>query len=257
MASPFQESKALGRELQKKEQEYKTGINVEVPIGEDKVVLPPAEYFEPDDYDSYAQAKRYLTEKARTGDGGLGTEVQVTEQDVKYLLGQETKEELLNFDRWFYALLKPGSDPNKLKLARELYPDFFRRREREINRQVDICTKLAKMGLHGPKTEEQIKLLYLLDTGRITPPNLDLLFPAKARMANIAAENIRRGVSQGFFNPRKYTNSTQIRVRSLDQNTGPFILTPSKLGATAPLAGQRGPDTNARSLWNYTMGLNA
>ncbi len=259
MSSPFQESKKLGRELQQTEQEFKTGINERVTVPDAagnnvEVTLQPAKYFEADPYDSYAQAKQNVTNRSTAGNPLLGNKIEVTEKDLKWLLGQETKTELVNFEKWFYTTLKPGSDPNKLKLARDLYPAFFERRAEEIRRQVDICKKLARIGLRGPQSEEEIKILYLLDQGRITPPNLDLLFPSKAKaVVNIAAENKLRGIDQGYWNPRKYTKDYQVKTRNLDTQGMPFLKTRGIVGnAQTNLAGQAPEDST--TLWGRFMG---
>lgn len=251
MSGPVAESKALAGRLSQLEDENKLGVIQEVVIpgvnAGAAFPIPPAEYFERDARDDYYQAKREVTRTAAAGAGaGVGNKVEITDEDIKYLLDQRTKEELYNYDAWFYQTFQPGSDPNKLALYREMNPSWFARREAEINKQIEIAKKLAKLGLRGPRTDREVELMYAIDTGRVQIPDLDYLFPEKARIkGGIAAYNESRAVNQGFFNPRKFTNSRVINTRTLSAAAQPFIAGGRGGAVVAPLAaGQRAGGRN-------------
>lgn len=232
MSGPVAESKKIANKLQEIEDETRLGIHHQTRAGE---FLPPAQYFERDKEDDYIQAKKEVTAKVQAaGADAFGTEVLVTEDDIKYLMSQKTKEELSIYDQWCYETFNPGADPNKLELYRQLNPGWFERREREIRKQIQMALKLAKFGLRGPRTEDELFLMYAIDQGIVQPPDLDLLFPEKAKVkqAAIARLNTQR-IEQGYWNPRKYTIQRGVRSRNLNQAVQPFIVNP--IGAQAGL----------------------
>lgn len=221
MSGPVAESKAIANRLQKIEDDSRTGVHHETSTGE---VLPPAKYFQKDERDDYYQTKSAVTEDIGTG-RALGNQVLITDEDIKYLQSQKTKEELSIFDRWCYETFQPGADPNKIALFRELNPGWFERRETEISKQIDIAKKLAKLGLRGPRTQEELYLMYALDQKMITPPDLDMLFPekAKVKMANLNDARKKQMLTQGYWNPRQYTKQRGVSARKLDSTVQPFI----------------------------------
>jgi hypothetical protein len=249
MGSPVKESKALAKRLDEIEDENKLGVIQSYQDGATTKVVAPAKYYERDDRDDYYEAKAAVTKEAvaGTGAGAIGNKVLVTDDDIKYLLDQRKKEELYNYDQWFYQTFRPGADPNKLALARDLNPDWFKRREQEINQQIEIAKKLAKLGLRGPRNQKEVELMYAIDTGRVQVPDLDMLFPEKAALkTNLAAYEKARSVTQGFFNPRRYTHMRDIKGRKLSQRRQPFIENPSSAGIRANISNRaRSKDADA------------
>lgn len=222
MSGPETAGKELANRLGRLEDEHATGV-IQTPMQD--VYVAPARYYEKDPRDDYYEAKSRVTEDAKSAVSKFGTQVLVTDADIKYLQDQRTKEELYTFDKWFYQVFKPGADPNKLKLAKEIYPDWFARREQEIDRQIDIATKLALMGLRGPRNQTELELMYAIDSGRVEPPNLDMLFPEKvaAMGQNQRTALERKAITSGYWNPRKFTVSRNIARRNLAADKQPFI----------------------------------
>lgn len=223
MSGPEKEGRELANRLGRLEDEHATGV-IQEPI--QGTFVAPARYFEKDARDDYYDAKAAVTTDARSGTAKIGTQVMVTDADIKYLQDQRTKEELYTFDNWFYSVFKPGADPNKLKLAKEIYPDWFARREQEIDRQIDIATKLALVGLRGPRNQTELELIYAMETGRVEPPNLDMLFPEKVAAMTAQQRNDlqRKAITSGYWNPRKFTVSRGVfSGRSMEAANQPFI----------------------------------
>ena len=202
MSGPVAESKRIAAKLDKIEEDNVQGTHLPAVTGADNepFITQPAQYFERNEYDDVAKAKNILT-----NDPILGNQVTVTEKDIQYLLDQRKKEELYQYDDWFYRTFKFGADPNKIAVAKKMNPEWFSRRSREISKQIEICKKLAKLSLRGPQSQEDVMTLYALDQGRINIPNLDLLFPEKAKGVLEEAKKRNQNVlEQGFFNPRVY-----------------------------------------------------
>lgn len=158
-----------------------------------------AQYYERDPRDDYVEAKREI---ARAPEKGFGTVVPVTEKDIEYVLDQRSKEEKLQFDRWKYSTFLPGSDPLLLKYYRKVDPDFFSSREAEIDKICNIIRRLAKLVLHGPENEEDLVLIYGLQSGQVGIPNWKALFPANF-VGDKSVLATATPLQQGFFNPRK------------------------------------------------------
>lgn len=214
MSNPVAESKAIAEKQQTIEEEFRQEPIAKTNAGQH---LPPAKYFEKDPRDEYYETKKLLTKAI--GDEalvGFGNQLPVTDADIKYLIDQKTKQDLWTYDKWFYETFKPGSDPNKLRLYREMNPQWFQRRETEIKREIEIAKKLAKLGMRGPRTEEEIQIMYALDTGRIEAPDLDRLFPELMNKRNKdIIETNKRSVTQGYWNPRRYTIDKKVLNRSV------------------------------------------
>lgn len=209
MSNPVAASKKIARELDEIEKENLQGINlqhVDAKNPNQPYLTQPAAYFEKDPYDDKALAKNYLTKSE-----ALGNKIEVTDEDIDYLLGQRKKEELFQYDTWFYDTFKFGADPNKIAVAKKMNPQWFSRREAEISKQIEICKKLAKLSLRGPRSEEDVKVLYALDQGRINVPNLDLLFPEKAKkVLDALGGNARNVVISGYWNPKSYASQRDV-----------------------------------------------
>lgn len=212
MSGPVAQSKKIASKLDQIEADNVQGVHLpEVPLpGGKAFITQPAQYFERDEYDDVAKAKNILT-----NDPILGNQVTVTEKDIQYLLDQRKKEELYQYDDWFYKTFKFGADPNKVAVAKKMNPEWFSRRSREISKQIEICKKLAKLSLRGPQSQEDVMTLYALDQGRISIPNLDLLFPEKAKAALEVLKNRNHNVlQQGYFNPRVYIAGRTLKGRT-------------------------------------------
>ena len=72
--------------------------------------------------------------------GPLGS-VHLSEKDVAYLQRKEAEQEEFEFEKWFSCLLD-FNDPNALKLAQELNPAFFDRREQLLVRMLRVFSIL-------------------------------------------------------------------------------------------------------------------
>jgi hypothetical protein len=220
MGDPVSESKQLAKRLTKIEDENKSGIALKSGTAG---YTQPAVYFKRDHRDDYYETKAAATASARDPSTGatppVGNKVEITDEDIRYLQDQKTKEELVTFDQWFQDTYMMGADPNKLALGREMYPAFFERREANIRQQVDICRKLAKLGLRGPRTEPELEILYALKTGRLELPDLDLLFPSLATQKLTALrEDKKRAVVRGYWNPRNYTIEQTVHTDPLNDS---------------------------------------
>ena len=166
----------------------------------------PAQYF-PDD----SKADSRVATKAKLLAGGarpLG-DAQLTEEDIKWYQGKEAIKERIRFDDW-YSTLFDTDDINKRRLAQEIYPDYWKMREEEIDRQAAIQKKIAMLKLRGPVDLDDLKFVYALQSGEIKlrpVPLYDLDRP------ETGAERAKR-FDKGLFNPTKGIENGKINSLS-------------------------------------------
>jgi hypothetical protein len=175
-----------------------TGADAELPGNESREF--GARYFEPDQRDDYAYIKGVLADDRRPAP--------ITDQDVQSVLRKAAAYEVAKQEDWFSNSWKfNASDPVKQRWAESVFPEFFARREKVIDQQTLLQNRLAKIKLRGPRSRDDIDLLYAIDMGIVdvhdssifnpTPPNYD---------------NARRGL----FSPRRVIISNMdARVNSL------------------------------------------
>lgn len=224
MASPVARGKQIAGKLESTRRRFQQGTtltganspagaiaagnNVNVVAGPNNLDMDmhPAKYFEEDPRDSYMEVKSAVAQKVAAGSSNLGTQVPVTRSDIDYIMDQRTKEEKLVFDQWKYSTYKPGSDPVRLRYFEKIDPSFFKDREEEIKKDLDVIRKLAKLSLKGPENEEDVLLLYGIRMGKIKVPNWKAHFPFEWFTLMRDVDLTETGLHQGYWNPRKFTN---------------------------------------------------
>lgn len=224
MGDPAKEGKAIAKRLTILENKNKAGLALPIrtSTGAVESYTQPAKYFVPDERDDYYETKARIVEDNQKYK--LGTNVQITEEDIKYIQDQKTKEELKLYDEWFQNTYIMGSDPNKIALGKAMNPDWFKRREENIKREIDITRKLAKLSLRGPRNQEELDVMYALQTGRIEAPDLDNLFPSLRTTNQMLAYNDgKRVLQRGYFNPRNYTTDGRTITGSPLLSTAPIF----------------------------------
>ncbi|MBS0654649.1 MAG: hypothetical protein JSR46_02630 [Verrucomicrobia bacterium] len=167
----------------------------------------PAQYF-PDqqEEDERIQMKMRLLQGR---DRPLG-DAMLTDQDVAYFMKKEETKQHILFDEWFSRLFDT-KDINKRRLAQELYPEYYQKREEEIDRQAAIQKKIAMIKLRGIKDLDDLKFVYALQSGDIVL--------RKVPLYNLDApqEDSSARFKKGLFNPAR-------KSKADDGYTGPISL---------------------------------
>lgn len=108
--------------------------------------------------------KKLLMEDNRAGPLG---QVHVEERDYQFIDAQIKEQEAAHFDQWISKHID-WSNPASIAVWRQTCPGFFERRMKYLEGVVDQQTKLAMIEARGyPATEEEARLLYMVDTGQI------------------------------------------------------------------------------------------
>lgn len=126
----------------------------------------PVVPFAPDAYDDTAMYKALFSRAANAGENWV---VPFTEQDAAYLKRQRDQMENSDFDRWVMQKFNL-EDPAQLFLFQQIAPEQFQRRMDLIDYEQNLVTKYAKMRLMGPRSLEDLKFEWLIETGRVELP---------------------------------------------------------------------------------------
>lgn len=122
----------------------------------------PARYYEPDPSDDVATLKGQLASASRPAP--------VTDSDIAMILRKRAAVEVAKQENWFQNSWQfNASDPNKQRWAQSVFPEYFARREQVIDEQTMLQNALAKIKLRGPRSREDIDLLYAIDMGIVQP----------------------------------------------------------------------------------------
>jgi len=174
--------------------------------------------FAPDNYDDTAAIKVTFGDPRIIG--GDNWQVPLEADDIDYLKRQRDQVENADFDRWImqkYDLTNPA----QMKLFQDIAPDQYQRRMDLIDYEQNLVTNYAKTRLEGPKTMEELKFQWLVETGRIELPQAPLWDPVQWMGAQMnqtkiplhnrhwalrALPNFQR-FQAGMFSPLTFINS--------------------------------------------------
>lgn len=175
-----------------------------------------------------SQLDKILPVKAEMAGQLGGFKVHLESSDVN-VIEQHRKEELaLNFDQWVTRKIDIA-DPHNSRWLQEIHPDFYARREAYIDAKINLEARLAKIRARGIKGQDDLKLLFAVDTGMVKP----------AQQPLFAANPQREGTDftkgwlsiPGYFYRRTPTGTGRLGTQPHDILSGGNVLLP------APAAG--------------------
>ena len=102
----------------------------------------------------------------------------VTEEDLRYLKGKAAAEDYTAFLTW-EASKYDLSDPATKEWFHKVCPSYFEQREQLIDDMIDLQAKYAKIRLRGPRSEDDLKLEFLIEKGDIELPTAPVWDPVK------------------------------------------------------------------------------
>lgn len=100
----------------------------------------------------------------------------VTEEDLRYLKGKAAAEDYTAFLTWESSKYDL-SDPATKEWFHNICPSYFEQREQLIDDMIDLEAKYAKIRLRGPRSEDDLKLEFLIEKGDIQLPNAPIWDP--------------------------------------------------------------------------------
>ena len=94
----------------------------------------------------------------------------VTNEELKDLIRVSNEADLYEFDQFFGQSID-FSDPAQARFAYEIYPDYFEKKEAEVERHLSLQRRLALIRNYGPRSKEDYMLLWQIEEGLIAIPD--------------------------------------------------------------------------------------
>jgi len=110
----------------------------------------------------------------------------VTEDDLRYLKGKAAAEDYTAFLTW-EASKYDLSDPATKEWFHKVCPSYFEQREQLIDDMIDLQAKYAKIRLRGPRSEDDLKLEFLIEKGDVNLPVGPVWDPINIYTSNLTA----------------------------------------------------------------------
>lgn len=205
--------------------------------------------FARDNYDDISAIKRQFQA------GGAKAVVTLDKDDADYALRQRAQVENADFDRWVMQKWNL-QDPAQNFLMQTIAPDQFQRRLDLIETQQSLVSKYARLRLLGPKSLEDLKFEWLVETGRITLPKGPVWDPVAwmdaqlgqtlAGAPEVRGLRNRRAFKKGLFNPLRYLDEDSTGWASNDANRSDIRGVPD-----SRIAGQIFGGSEAPSAYQY------
>lgn len=128
-----------------------------------------------------------------------GFSVKLERDDVEFLETKRKEEMNLAFDQWLVRRVNLDQ-PENARWIQEIYPDFYDRRERFIDDKINVEAALAKIRLRGVKDQNDLKLLFAVNTGLVQPSTRTMF----AAAAPVAGTDYQQGMLSmaGWFGAR-------------------------------------------------------
>ena len=139
-------------------------------------------------YDDEMNTKMQLMDKDGMTPFG---QVYYDEKVGRWLQDKEAAAEAADFDAYFGANFVKN-DLASRQWAQGLHPEWFDAREEEMDERAEWVMKIKKIQLRGPQNEEDLKILYLIENGKVElPPGWDQIGPGFASKTVGRAERER------------------------------------------------------------------
>jgi hypothetical protein len=84
-----------------------------------------------------------------------------------------------------------------------MLPDYFERREEQIEEVADLQKRIAKLRLYGPRSKDDLFLIYMIHAGKLQVPSGAIWDPNSWYTDEQKKDNF----SRGLFNPRRYVSA--------------------------------------------------
>lgn len=147
----------------------------------------PARYYEGDESDDLQKIKHSLATQSRPAP--------ITDADAERVMRKQAAIETAKEEEWFQNSWQFNSaNPTMQRWAQSVFPEYFNRREQVLEEQAQLQLAVAKMKLRGPRSREDLDLLYAIDSGVVKVGDK----PIYAITGDPAAT-----AQRGLFNPRR------------------------------------------------------
>ena len=206
-SSTVSDGKSLAKETKKLQSQFQKPDRLEE-NNKDGTGAPnfPARYFPDSDMPNKIEAYKAAWQNFAKGDGdtALFQKPVMPKELVRYIEGRQEQETLLKFEEWLFKTFD-FSDPNVVRYVHELYPDYMERRLSQLDADISLMKRLAKIRLQGgPQSREDLQLRFAIDAGLIDTKQLDRSIIWPDAKTGETEESI---VTRGWWNPRLHVGT--------------------------------------------------
>lgn len=153
----------------------------------------PVRLYPKDDYDKVMQVKM-----AASQDPTLKNwQKDFTTQDAQWLLRKAEAQTGAAFKAWL-STLYDARDPYQAELLNKVFPELSQEQDAVLQQRADLGLRIAKMRLHGPKEPEDLRLLYAIASGAVTPPRGEIWKPESWFRDSTQVNRLQRGLFSPF-----------------------------------------------------------
>lgn len=185
------------------------------PLGMEGATFP-ARYYQPQDKDDHLLIKDALTHERPW------RPAPITDEDVEYVRRKRDAMESEKLETWFAKTWKAdSSNPTMQRWAQGIYPEFFSKREETINAAAELQKKAALLKLYGPRSKEDIEMLYALQSGYLKLPDQPI--------HKLTGQDRTDRFQRGMFSPR---NTKILNTRAQSVGLGNPVINDFGVGGT-------------------------
>ena len=191
----------------------------------------PARYFE--DSEKEKNLRLFQEYAAELQTSGIPAYYNIDKSDVKLIKKKANEEELSAFDAYIETYFN-FNDPKDVRLVKEMVPEYFTRREEEMNRSLELQKKMNKIALFGCQSREDLELLFALDAQLIRPSqHASWVLPA------FNLDDNRAKYNRGYYSLHRITtDSRRVNDTVFNRYAGPaFNRADGSSGMVAPQQG--------------------
>jgi hypothetical protein len=144
-----------------------------------------------------------------------------TDEVGRWLEDKAEKTEEANFDAWFGANFNKSNLADR-QIAQSLNPKYYSEREKFMRERTEAALRLKLIQLRGPQSEDDMYMLYLVETGRVElPEDWDRIGPVLTGPMNNANEE-QKFKDRLFRLPRITSQFERARNARGNQANGAF-----------------------------------
>lgn len=160
----------------------------------------PVRLYAPDPYDSAVAIKQ-------AADTSVFGQKMMTDRDVEWMARKRDQMTAAEFKQ-FVASMYNKNDPAQLALLHEVYPQLLEEQKAIVNERFDLIKRLTMMSLTGkPESQEDLQLLFALNSGAIELPRGDMWNPQTWQATGVIAGDKARAMKRGLFSPVKLSRA--------------------------------------------------
>lgn len=119
----------------------------------------------------------------------------ISDKDVAWYERKRDAQEQANYDAWVHDLYDL-KDPAQAAMFQKMCPSLYERKKQLVDYKLNVEKRAAMIRMLGPQNEDDLKFLWLIDTGRIQLDEVPVW-----RHTEYTGEVNTAAFKRGMFNP--------------------------------------------------------